>query len=65
MNVTPEVLEWVRKAEDDLLAASRLAEGDQPLPDQIGFFCQQAGVFQFQAKLPAGGARLKPNAAKK
>jgi len=41
MNVTPEVLNWVRKAEGDLAAARRLAEGDQPLPDQMGFFCQQ------------------------
>ena len=42
MNVTPEVLGWARKAEDDLSAARRLAEGDYPLPDQTGFFCQQA-----------------------
>lgn len=42
MNVTPEVLDWIRKAEDDLAAARRLAEGGRPLPDQMGFFCQQA-----------------------
>jgi hypothetical protein len=41
MNVTPEVLGWIRKAEDDLLAARRLAAGDQPLPDQTGFFASR------------------------
>jgi hypothetical protein len=40
MNVSPEVLDWVRKAEADLVAAHRLAEGKPPLPDQMGFFCQ-------------------------
>jgi hypothetical protein len=38
MNVSPEVLDWVRKAEADLAAAHRLAEGEPPLPDQTGFF---------------------------
>ena len=43
MNVSPKVLDWVRKADMDLVAARRLAQGDPPLPDQLGFF------------LPAGG----------
>ncbi len=55
MNVTPEVLGWARKAEDDLLAAHRLAEGDQPLPDQMGFFCQQAAEKYLKAFLIAVG----------
>lgn len=45
MSVSPEVLDWIRKAEGDLAAARRLAEGDQPLPDQMGFFCQQCGCW--------------------
>ena len=39
MNVTPEALDWTRKAEGDLAAAYLLAESEQPLPDQMGFFC--------------------------
>jgi hypothetical protein len=42
MNVTPETLDWVRKAESDLAAARWLTDSDQPLPDQVGFFCEQA-----------------------
>lgn len=38
MNVSLEVLDWVRKAEADLAAAYRLADGEPPLPDQTGFF---------------------------
>ncbi len=55
MNVTPEVLGWVRKAEDDLSAARRLAGGAQPLPDQTGFFCQQAAEKYLKAFLIAAG----------
>jgi HEPN domain-containing protein len=55
MNVTREVLGWARKAEDDLAAARRLAEGDQPLPDQMGFFCQQAAEKYLKAFLIAAG----------
>jgi HEPN domain-containing protein len=55
MNVTPEVLDWVRKAEDDLAAAGQLAEGDRLLPDQIGFFCQQAAEKYLKAFLLAAG----------
>jgi hypothetical protein len=40
MKVSPEVLDWVRKAESDLAAAYRLATGEPPLLDQMGFFCQ-------------------------
>lgn len=38
MNVTTEALDWIRKAERDLVAARQLAESEQPLPDQTGFF---------------------------
>ncbi len=55
MNVTPEVLDWVRKAEDDLTAAHRLADGEQPLPDQMGFLCQQAVEKYLKAFLIAVG----------
>jgi HEPN domain-containing protein len=55
MNVSPEVLDWVRKAEMDLAAARRLAEGDEPLPDQMGFFCQQAAEKYLKAFLIASG----------
>ena len=55
MNVTPEVLGWVRKAEDGLSTARRLAGGDQPLPDQTGFFCQQAAEKYLKAFLIAAG----------
>ena len=55
MNVSPEVLDWVRKAEMDLAAARRLAEGDEPLPDQMGFFCQQTAEKYLKAFLIASG----------
>jgi len=53
MNVTPEVQEWVSKAENDLTAAHRLAKGGRPLPDQTGFFCQQAAEKYLKAFLVA------------
>lgn len=53
MNVTPEVLDWIRKADDDLAAARWLAEREQPLPDQMGFFCQQAAEKYLKAFLIA------------
>jgi len=53
MNVSPEVLVWLRKAEMDLAAARRLAEGDEPLPDQMGFFCQQTAEKYLKAFLIA------------
>jgi hypothetical protein len=34
MIVTPEVLEWIGKAENDLAAAYVLTESEPPLPDQ-------------------------------
>lgn len=55
MNVSPEVLDWVRKAEGDLAAARRLAEGERPLPDQTGFFCQQVAEKYLKAFLIASG----------
>ena len=33
---------WVRKAEDDFLAAEELAQANNILPDQICFHCQQS-----------------------
>jgi HEPN domain-containing protein len=53
MNVNPEVLDWVRKAEADLVAAHRLAKGEPPLPDQMGFFCQQSAEKYLKAFLLA------------
>lgn len=55
MNVTPEVRDWIYKAENDLAAARWLAERDRPLPDQMGFFCQQATEKYFKAFLIAAG----------
>ncbi|MGQ9585471.1 MAG: HEPN domain-containing protein [Anaerolineae bacterium] len=55
MNVSPEVWDWVRKAEGDLAAARKLAEGDPLLPDQTGFFCQQAAEKYLKAFLLALG----------
>ena len=55
MNVSPEVLDWVRKAEMDLAAARWLAKGDEPLPDQMGFFCQQTAEKYLKAFLIASG----------
>ncbi len=55
MNVTSESLDWVRKAESDLSAAYQLAESEQPLPDQMGFFCQQAAEKYLKAFLITTG----------
>jgi HEPN domain-containing protein len=55
MNVSPEVLDWTRKAEADLAAAYRLADGEPPLPDQMGFFCQQSAEKYLKAFLLAYG----------
>jgi HEPN domain-containing protein len=47
MNVPPEVVEilrqWIRKAEHDLEAASRIMAGEEGCPfDTVCFHCQQA-----------------------
>jgi HEPN domain-containing protein len=55
MNVSPEVLDWTRKAEADLAAAYRLADGEPSLPDQTGFFCQQSAEKYLKAFLLANG----------
>lgn len=55
MNVSPEVLDWVRKADRDLAAAQRLTGADPPLSDQMGFFCQQAAEKYLKAFLIAAG----------
>ena len=55
MNASPEVLDWIRKAEADLAAAQRLGEGIPPLPDQMGFFCQQSAEKYLKAFLLAAG----------
>jgi HEPN domain-containing protein len=55
MNVPAETLDWIRKAENDLAAAYLLAESEQALPDQIGFFCQQAAEKYLKAFLIAAG----------
>lgn len=53
MNVSPEVQIWVSKADRDLEAARRLAQGEPPLPDQVGFFCQQTAEKYLKAFLIA------------
>lgn len=55
MNVSPEVLDWTRKAEAGLAAAYRLVGGEPPLPDQMGFFCQQSAEKYLKAFLLANG----------
>jgi HEPN domain-containing protein len=55
MSVPAEALDWIRKAESDLVAAHLLAESDEPLPDQMGFFCQQAAEKYLKAFLIAAG----------
>ena len=53
MNAGTEALEWIRKAESDLAAARLLTESEQTLPDQAGFFCQQAAEKYLKAFLIA------------
>jgi HEPN domain-containing protein len=53
MNVSTEALDWIRKAESDLAAARWLTDSDQALPDQAGFFCQQAAEKYLKAFLIA------------
>ena len=55
MNVTPEVMNWLKKADNDLAAAYWLAENEQPFPDQIGFFCQQSAEKYLKAFIVAFG----------
>jgi HEPN domain-containing protein len=55
MNVSLEVLDWTRKADADLAAAYRLANGEPPLPDQTGFFCQQSAEKYLKAFLLSYG----------
>jgi HEPN domain-containing protein len=53
MNVSTEALDWIRKAESDLAAARWLTDSEQALPDQTGFFCQQAAEKYLKAFLIA------------
>ena len=53
MNVSTEALDWIRKAESDLAAARWLTDSEQALPDQAGFFCQQAAEKYLKAFLIA------------
>lgn len=55
MNVKPEALDWIRKADNDLAAAYQLAESEPPLPDQMGFFCQQCAEKYLKAFLINAG----------
>ena len=43
--------EWVGKAEDDALAAARLAHGRKPFHDQVCFHCQQLAEKYLKALL--------------
>jgi HEPN domain-containing protein len=47
--------EWVRKAEADFLAASKLGAGKPPLHDAVCFHCQQAAEKYLKALLKEAG----------
>ena len=49
---------WVKKAEADYRAARKLAHGNDPLHDQVCFFCQQAAeMLKMASALDAKGLR--------
>lgn len=50
--------EWVRKAEADYRAATRLARGHDLLHDQVCFHCQQTVEKYFKAILEEGGETI-------
>ena len=49
---------WIRKAEDDLLAAEALVQGTAHLHDQVCFHCQQATEKYLKAVLQEQGASI-------
>jgi len=50
--------EWVRKAEDDLVAVRRIRKGKPPLYDEICFHCQQAAEKYLKALLQELGVTV-------
>src|SRR5258708_31138438 len=50
--------DWVRKAETDHRAAHKLSRGNDPLPDQCCFFCQQSAEKYLKALLVELGLRV-------
>ena len=51
----PTTREWVKKAEDDSLAATELARGPERLHDQVCFHCQQSAEKYLKAILEEQG----------
>ena len=51
----PTTREWVKKAEDDKLAAHELAHGPDRLHDQVCFHCQQSAEKYLKALLEEQG----------
>ena len=50
--------EWVKKAEDDFLAAELLAKGKDLFPDQVCFHCQQSAEKYLKALLEEQGLHV-------
>ena len=46
-----EIRAWMSKARNDLAAAERLLEGEQPLTDIVSYHCQQAAEKALKAYL--------------
>ena len=50
--------EWVRKAEDDYIAATRLRRGRTPLHDIVCFHCQQCAEKYLKALMQELGLHI-------
>src|SRR4051812_45979788 len=50
--------EWVKKAEADFLAGSKLQRSSEPLHDQVSFFCQQSAEKYLKAILEEQGVPI-------
>ena len=55
----PATREWVKKAEDDSLAAISLAQSPNRLHDQVCFHCQQSAEKYLKALLEEQSQRIK------
>lgn len=59
MNLKPSTLEWVKKAEEDFLAAQTLSRRRKvPLHDAACFHCQQSSEKYLKARLEEAGIRI-------
>lgn len=54
-----EVRQWLIKADHDLRSASRLMEGESPLPDTAVYHCQQAAEKALKAYLALNDVPLQ------